>query len=178
MIPLFTQLSKCVSSPHFQVWRELPSIKDWFELRYSYLYHRIPISNQGCRACSLLLEQRVHHVSDKRQRCRDSTDHVSSIVSKQQESLEQNHPWAHLQRFEAVHGDEPETVRRLHSEIQSWAGRFLSDHATETIKDLKKISLLFIRKRNGRGTASGLKLGKKWNFWPEKIPKLRILVIS
>lgn len=128
----------------------------------------------GCWACSLLLEQRIHHVFNKRQRLRDSTDHVSSIVSKQQESLEQNYPWTYLQCFEAFYGDEPKAVRWLHSEIQSWAGGYSLKTLSFYFFKIQFWVEIFSRKKNGRDTESELKHGKRSSFWRGKIPRLKI----
>ena len=39
------------------------------------------------------------------------------VVILQQEPLEQDYPRPDLQRTQALHGDEPETVRRVHQAI-------------------------------------------------------------
>lgn len=64
MEPLFRQLAKCVSSPHFQV-RPRPSISQPLPLRSltrvfskgSHIPTELLLSSPGGRACSLLLEQ-------------------------------------------------------------------------------------------------------------------------
>ena len=67
--PLFKQIAKCVSSPHFQVWF---SDQDW------EYYYQLP--SPGCWKSSLLLEQWVHHVSDRGEQHSHHAHHVPSSL--------------------------------------------------------------------------------------------------
>ncbi len=73
------------------------------------------------RAGPVLLEQRVHHESDRRQRHRHPAHHVSGPLQEHQVPLEQDHPRPHLQCAQALHGDEPEALRRVLAEVQDGA---------------------------------------------------------
>ena len=61
MVPLFNQLAKCVSSPHFQVRKckvALVLLKLQWILRLTFCLNvHILISVKGCGACTILLEQ-------------------------------------------------------------------------------------------------------------------------
>lgn len=108
MDPLFRQLAKCVSSPHFQV-STLPS-------RVRILLSTQPIDAfllfsgfPGGRESSVLLEQRVHNVPHIGQLLGHSAHHVSGTVQKLEESLEQNYTRSDIQRAQALYGNEPES---------------------------------------------------------------------
>lgn len=81
MVPLFKQLAKCVSSPHFQV-------KFTYFTRFFYKPIFKCFFKKGRREGSLLLEQRVHHESDKRQRQYHSSHHVSGTLQEYKITLE------------------------------------------------------------------------------------------
>ena len=93
--PLFKQLARCVSSPHFQV----RSIDHSFYASHLYTGRQHGYVSQsgflsvgsGGGESAVLLEQRVHSVLDQRQRYRYPSDHVRSIVQKFKVSLEQHH---------------------------------------------------------------------------------------
>lgn len=72
----------------------------------------------GGGARAVLLEQRVHNVSNIGQREPHPPHHVPLSLSQHQESLEQDHTRARVQRAQAVHGDEPKAVRRVHAALQ------------------------------------------------------------
>lgn len=67
----------------------------------------------GGRARALLLEQRVHYVVDFGELADHSADHVPVAVPQLEDALEQDYPRTHLQRAQALHGDEPEALRRV-----------------------------------------------------------------
>merc|ERR1712087_72769 len=75
----------------------------------------------GRRARSLFLEQRVHHVYDRRELWRGDADHVRAAVQDFQGSLEPDDRGPRLQRPQVLHGDEWETVRRTHFQLQAGA---------------------------------------------------------
>lgn len=65
----------------------------------------------GGRAGTLLLEQRIHNVSNGGEQSRDHADHVPGAVSDQQGALEPDHRGARLQRAQDLHGDELQALR-------------------------------------------------------------------
>lgn len=73
---------------------------------------------KGSRAGFVFLEQRVHLVDDRREQSRDHPDHVFPAVSRVQRALEPNDRGARLQRAQNLDGDELETVRRPHGQLQ------------------------------------------------------------
>lgn len=77
-----------------------------------------PFFKLGCRACALLLEQRVHNVPDGGEQSRDNADNVSGIVSHLEGALEPDDRFPRLQRPKDVHGDELEAVRRVDGQLQ------------------------------------------------------------
>lgn len=76
--PLFGQLAKSVSSPHFQVSLYGSKINNFEGLN----------SIKGSRTSPLLLEQRVFLQSCHRQCSNNSTNHVRAFVREFQRSLE------------------------------------------------------------------------------------------
>ncbi len=71
MVPLFYQLAKCVSSPHFQVgW----SSEGWF--------FEVASVSAGGGACLVLLEQRVHLGADQRELSSHSADNVPLTIQE------------------------------------------------------------------------------------------------
>lgn len=80
---------------------------------------RVQSALPGGRACALLLEQRVHYVVDFGELAGHSADHVPVAVPQLEDALEQDDPRAHLQRAQALHGDEPEALRRVQQELQA-----------------------------------------------------------
>lgn len=75
----------------------------------------------GGRAGAVLLEQRVRHVSRLGEHDGDLARRLSQPLPQLQDALEQDHPRPHLQRAQAVYGDQPEAVRRMLSELQAGA---------------------------------------------------------
>lgn len=73
---------------------------------------------KGSRAGFVFLEQRVHLVDDRGEQSRDHPDHVLPPVSRVQRALEPNDRGARLQRAQNLNGDELETVRRPHGQLQ------------------------------------------------------------
>lgn len=68
------------------------------------------LRNPGGREGAVLLEQRVHNVSDGGEQPRDHADNVPVAVSHEQGTLEPDNRRARLQRAQDFHGDELEAV--------------------------------------------------------------------
>lgn len=82
MPPLFKQLAKCVSSPHFQVC-EVNALIEFFKYFNGATYECMKLCimlSPGGRARALLLEQRVHSQPNQRQRHGNIAHHVSGTV--------------------------------------------------------------------------------------------------
>lgn len=79
MDPLFRQLAKCVSSPHFQVSITRPRVVSVIWFRATTFYEPLVVVSGGGKS-SLLLEQRVHNVPDIGQLRGHLTNHVSSFL--------------------------------------------------------------------------------------------------
>ena len=60
----------------------------------------------GGRAGAVLLEQRVHHVSDRGKQPGHHANHVPRSVSHLQGALEPDHRGSRLQRPQNIHGNE------------------------------------------------------------------------
>jgi len=95
--PLFRQLAKCVSSPHFQVtepYRRGGATRAMCRRSSAPRPDLRCVCSAGGRESSVLLEQRVHHESDQRQRGKDPAHHVPRAVPQLQDPLEQVRPAA------------------------------------------------------------------------------------
>ena len=142
--PLFRQIAKCVSSPHFQVSTTYGS---WTVVIYNSLANRFDLVGSqwnvcscwtlpttqvyvdlsltslvffaGGWACVVLLEQRVHHVPDRGEQPGDHAHHVPGPVSHLQGALEPDHRSLSLQRPQNIHGNELQAIRRPHRILQS-----------------------------------------------------------
>uniref|UniRef100_A0A8C6P1H4 Protein phosphatase 2, regulatory subunit B', epsilon isoform b n=1 Tax=Nothobranchius furzeri TaxID=105023 RepID=A0A8C6P1H4_NOTFU len=98
--PLFKQISRCVSSPHFQVSAPVLSGKltlDQLKERCRSMFMSSAVWRRvsgrvrllaGGRASSLLLEQRVHHESDRGELQRHPAHHVRQPLQDLQRALE------------------------------------------------------------------------------------------
>lgn len=64
------------------------------------------------------MEQRVHHVADGGEQSRDHADHVSRPLSDFEGALEPDHCRARLQCAQDFHGNELQTFRRAHGQLQ------------------------------------------------------------
>lgn len=65
------------------------------------------------------MEQRVHNVPNIGQRDSHPAHNVPVPVPEHEESLEQDHTRAGVQRAQAVYGNESEAVRRVHAAVQA-----------------------------------------------------------
>lgn len=75
--PLFKQISRCVSSPHFQVF----FFSHFFIINYAAHSNHCFCCSLGGRTCSVSVEQRVCHELNRREQCSHNANHVPSPLS-------------------------------------------------------------------------------------------------
>jgi len=83
--PLFKQISRCVSSPHFQVGGDPPIV---VVVVVVYPEAHGSVLSPGGGASAVLLEQRVHHESDRGELQRHPAHHVLQPLQDLQRALE------------------------------------------------------------------------------------------
>ena len=94
----------------------------------------------GGRAGALLLEQRVHHVSDRGEQQRCAAHHVPIALPHLEGALEPDDRRARLQRPQDVHGAQQQALRRAHRQLQERAAK-VSDCSIESGRHCAPLSV-------------------------------------
>jgi hypothetical protein len=114
MVPLFTKLSQCVSSSHFQVSDD----GRWsLDSDPSFLLLHICLTI-GSWTIALLLEQRLHCQSDRRKHSSDYAHRIPRLVSNIENPLEQDDPRPGVHCFETMHGYQPSYIWWMCQSVQ------------------------------------------------------------